>query len=126
MRECGECQECCTQVGVADLDKAPGERCINQCDMGCAIYPKRPNSCRAFECLWLQGDIDWKPIDTGQVTWAEPMDGHLGQLGLQVLKSVSKGEPHQETVDWLMEQPVPVLLNDVWYMKGEKVERLVN
>jgi hypothetical protein len=93
------------------LGKPPGKRCSHQCSEGCDIYPSRPDDCRAFECLWLQGSIDWKPSDTGMVCFAEQ------QGDLVILKAV--GEPHAETVAWLHKQPVPVLLNDIWHFRGE-------
>ncbi len=109
IRECGDCQECCTQVGVESLDKPAGIRCSHQCSIGCNIYENRPDQCRAFECLWIQGAIDDKPIDSKMVCWAEDHGG------LIVLKAVGF---HKKTTEWLAEQPVPVLLNDIWHVKG--------
>jgi hypothetical protein len=120
MRECGECQLCCELVSVPELNKPTNTKCIHQCEAGCGIYSERPDACRAFECLWIQGIIDDKPSETGMVCFAESMEGELGKLGLIVLKAV--GKPHQPTIDWLFSQPPPVLLNDVWYVRGEKVK----
>lgn len=52
---CGECQACCTVMGVHDegrFDKPNYRRCEYQCDSGCAIYKDRPPSCRHFYCMW--------------------------------------------------------------------------
>ncbi len=55
MAECGTCTLCCKVMGVPALNKLPGEWCVH-CDpkVGCKIYDDRPESCRDFECLWLQ------------------------------------------------------------------------
>lgn len=52
---CGSCTMCCKLMGVPELDKPPGEWC-KHCDpkVGCTIYDDRPESCKDFECLWLQ------------------------------------------------------------------------
>ncbi len=59
-QSCGECQACCTVLGVHDegiLDKPNYERCQHQCDTGCAIYQKRPLSCRHFWCMWTAAGV---------------------------------------------------------------------
>ncbi len=42
---------------MPDFDTGPGERCPNLSSgcTACGIYETRPQSCRQFECLWLQG-----------------------------------------------------------------------
>lgn len=57
-RECGSCTACCTLMQVPELPKPAGVSCGNLCGKGCGIYEKRPGSCKAFQCLWLSGDID--------------------------------------------------------------------
>jgi hypothetical protein len=84
-RTCGDCTACCTVMRVEELDKpqwtpcdqlthpsdddpvapndwsdAPAAVDARQRDSrrgGCAIYDQRPDSCRAFSCLWLKGLI---------------------------------------------------------------------
>jgi Fe-S-cluster containining protein len=58
-RECGECQECCTRMGVystypdgTPFEKPFEQRCKHLCDSGCGIYAGRPKACRVFFCLW--------------------------------------------------------------------------
>jgi len=55
VNDCGTCTLCCKVMGVPDLNKLPGEWCVH-CDpkVGCKIYDDRPESCKDFECLWLQ------------------------------------------------------------------------
>lgn len=50
---CGDCTACCTLMAVVELDKP---RCVSckHLDKGCGIYATRPQSCREFECIWLQ------------------------------------------------------------------------
>ena len=55
-RSCDECQVCCELPMVAALKKPMFTRCDHQCAQGCGIYGKRPDPCRAFECVWLRGD----------------------------------------------------------------------
>ncbi len=45
---------CCSALEIVELKKAAGPLCAN-CRVagGCAIYPDRPQVCRAFECEWL-------------------------------------------------------------------------
>lgn len=60
-RKCGDCTACCTLLGVSSLNKPKNTKCEHQCKKGCAIYDKRPEGCRAFECLWLRGAFG--PLD---------------------------------------------------------------
>jgi hypothetical protein len=56
-RTCGTCTMCCKLLGITELSKPRNEWC-SHCDIGrgCKAYEDRPESCRAFECLWLQVD----------------------------------------------------------------------
>lgn len=51
-RECGECQMCCTLMGVKQLEKHPNQPCEHQCPTGCAIHDSRPQECRTYQCQW--------------------------------------------------------------------------
>lgn len=58
-RRCGDCTGCCTALAVGDLDppKEMGVRCVHLViGKGCGIYQTRPDSCRQYRCLWLDGD----------------------------------------------------------------------
>ncbi len=52
---CGTCTLCCKTMKVHELDK-PAHLWCAHCDVakGCAIYETRPESCRIYDCLWLQ------------------------------------------------------------------------
>jgi hypothetical protein len=63
-RSCGGCTACCFTHAVAAV-KQGGEWCPH-CEVGagCRIYLGRPEQCRTFSCLWLQGgwgDEDDRP-----------------------------------------------------------------
>lgn len=59
-RPCGDCQACCTIVGIKELDKPNWTRCPHQYAGGCDIYDERPPTCRGYSCLWQAG---WLPPD---------------------------------------------------------------
>lgn len=52
-----------------------GVRCVNATDgRGCAIYDRRPHSCRVFECLWLstpEMPDHWRPEQSKMVVAGE-------------------------------------------------------
>lgn len=64
-RQCGTCTACCQGTGLAApaVNKDRWVRCDRLRDEPradhtqpiCTVYPERPDGCRAFECLWLQG-----------------------------------------------------------------------
>lgn len=56
-RKCGPCSACCKTLGVPELKKEAGEECEHRCNgwKACKIYDDRPEMCRAFECMWIQG-----------------------------------------------------------------------
>lgn len=55
-RHCGGCTLCCKLIPVEELHKAAGTRCKHQrSSKGCAIYERRPISCREWSCMWLIG-----------------------------------------------------------------------
>ena len=53
-KSCGSCTMCCSVLAVTELGKPAGSACPHASKRGCAVYAARPESCRAFECLWLQ------------------------------------------------------------------------
>jgi hypothetical protein len=53
LRKCGSCTLCCKLVPVPELEKPAGQRCEHQRSTGCRIYPRRPGSCRFWNCRWL-------------------------------------------------------------------------
>lgn len=55
-RSCGSCTACCTVLGVQSLGKPPRTRCrFETVSDGCSAYDARPEDCRRYNCLWIQG-----------------------------------------------------------------------
>lgn len=76
-RVCGDCTLCCKLLHVKELKKPSHTDCLYQidetaCRPGCSIYNNRPQSCKDFECLWLQEDdmpADLRPDKSHVVLW---------------------------------------------------------
>ena len=56
-RHCGDCQACCFGLGVHEINKPMNQPCQHQCPTGCGIYNERPESCRTYQCMWLDGTV---------------------------------------------------------------------
>lgn len=56
-RACGPCNACCDFPAVPSLGKPVCSLCVHAGAAGCAIYEARPAECRAYRCLWLDGDV---------------------------------------------------------------------
>jgi hypothetical protein len=57
-RECGECDACCVHLDVDDeaIAHKRGVACPRLGgDHRCTQYEVRPQTCRDFRCLWLEG-----------------------------------------------------------------------
>lgn len=57
-RSCGQCNECCSAMGVPELQKPAWTPCSHVVDHKCSCYTSRPTSCQEYRCLWLQEAID--------------------------------------------------------------------
>ena len=68
-RKCGDCSECCTNLGVHEINTQGHQPCPYQCGSGCSIYKERPLDCRTFSCFWLEGAFadDHRPDKIGTV-----------------------------------------------------------
>ena len=75
-RTCDDCNECCFVLGVRELEKVPFCECKRDAKhykglrhIGCGRYEDRPDSCKAFSCMWLEGlgAPEWKPSKIGVV-----------------------------------------------------------
>lgn len=59
MRQCGDCQLCCTLLAVREIGKLAGQKCEHQkFKKGCMVYGSQamPPSCKQWNCLWLLND----------------------------------------------------------------------
>lgn len=63
MHGCDGCTACCKVLKIRELDK-PGNVWCAHCKIGagCGCYETRPESCRVYECVWLQTQRLDKPI----------------------------------------------------------------
>lgn len=63
MHGCDGCTACCKIMKVHELDK-PANTWCQHCKIGegCGIYNTRPESCRIYECVWLQSQRGGKPM----------------------------------------------------------------
>jgi hypothetical protein len=84
-RVCGECSLCCKVIAVDVLQKPAGAWC-GHClkTSGCAIYERRPDECRQFNCGWLVnpefGD-EWYPRRSKMVL---TFDRRANRVGVHV------------------------------------------
>ena len=64
-RVCGGCTLCCKVLSVPAVPSPKDEWCCHaHKHTGCAIYPTRPDACRTFTCLWLDGHLpEWARPD---------------------------------------------------------------
>jgi hypothetical protein len=69
-RRCGDCQECCRLLPTEEIHKPALQRCPHQKHhTGCAVYSRRPMSCRLWSCRWL--------VDATAADLARPDRSHL-------------------------------------------------
>lgn len=54
-KECGECTLCCELLPIPEINKPENVLC-GDCVLGkgCGIYNSRPESCRNFNCLYIE------------------------------------------------------------------------
>lgn len=85
-RQCGECQACCEVVAIKGDNMTPEkknyERCVHQCDKGCAVYSSRPVECRTYMCEWRTGtltDEDDRPDKLGVIIDTRNLTDTTGQ-----------------------------------------------
>jgi hypothetical protein len=72
-RPCGDCDLCCSVMGIIELEKPAATRCPHQCG-GCSIYGSHPPTCQSFECLWRQGAFkdEHQPNKLGLIFFSDP------------------------------------------------------
>jgi hypothetical protein len=115
-RSCGTCMMCCKVPAIPEFAKPPGVWCQHAAGgKGCAIYPDRPGSCRAFYCLWMQDAAfgpEWKPEKAKFVVYVQ-------QNGANIQVAVDPGFPNAWT------KPPYVGRIREWVAEGAERGRLV-
>ena len=114
-RECGACSLCCTLLRVEPLEKPAGRDCLHQCgEAGCAIYSERPEICRRYACLWLQGGLedDERPDRTGGVVDLETT-GVGVRLGIrEAREGAFDASPRLQAIAERYRSEMPVRITD--------------
>jgi hypothetical protein len=77
---CDGCNVCCTVLGVPELDKSAGTRCMHETPAGCGRYDTRPGSCREYNCLFLNGLIPVRPDKLGLIFDSTGEGGELERV----------------------------------------------
>lgn len=134
-RTCAGCDLCCRLLAVKALDKPAGPLCPCHTGTGCRIYGYRPQACRDFRCLYLDGVGDVKPAEMGVLFYggkdvglplviareAVPGAALRPQAGAMMLGIVGDGVPvirvSAAAVDWCEPEPAsqpPPYLRPRW------------
>lgn len=70
-KACGDCTLCCKVLGIGPNGKEAGVLCqFAQPGGGCGVHERRPDNCRAYQCIWTWAD----PLD---ITWRPDVAGFL-------------------------------------------------
>lgn len=63
MLSCDGCTACCKIMKIHELDKPANAWCPHcRIGSGCGSYETRPESCRVYECVWLQSQRGGRPL----------------------------------------------------------------
>ncbi len=116
-RSCGDCSLCCTVLRVDDLQKLGGVSCLHQNESGpgCSIHARRPEICRGYRCLWLQGGLpeESRPDRLGAVLDIVH-DGAQARLEIrQVRPSCFDASPELAEIATRYRASMPVRITDV-------------
>lgn len=91
-RRCGACNACCTHLSVPTLGKSAGQECphLKPGVCGCTIHDSRPNECRNFSCVWLDGGFspDDRPDKIGVIFFAQHNTAFAPNQPIVAAKSV--------------------------------------
>jgi len=81
---------CCKLMAIPALEKPAGAWCPKYVmKKGCGDYERRPDACRAFECLYLLADglgDAWRPDKARFVVWS-------GREGRRLIVDVDPANP---------------------------------
>jgi hypothetical protein len=124
---CDGCTVCCKIMGVHELGKPVDTRCAHcAAGVGCTIYETRPQSCRTFDCVWLQTQRGLKPLarelrpDTSHVVMSTAAGGETVVLNVgRERPDAWRRGPMGKLVRQMLADGVPVLLKC-----GDDVRRL--
>jgi hypothetical protein len=104
-RQCGECTACCTVLAVTELGKPMRWACDHLGCAGCRVYGERPQSCRAFDCLWLRGgvgpDESFRPDRLGVIfdSFTSPRTNEARYVAFEVWNGAFEGPAASATIE---------------------------
>jgi Fe-S-cluster containining protein len=137
---CGDCHSCCksfSDVGTSGVYEDPNlisalnityeyDRCnqLNS-DNRCIIYEKRPNTCRSFECLYVESDLPEKylPENVGFVTNVR----RNNSLGINLQITINRSKSRNINADsWIDENIKNIIFmkdtaEEMWDMPIDKI-----
>lgn len=90
-RACGSCTACCKTHEVYSIQKSAGTWCA-WCvpQKGCALYSRRPQECRDFQCEWLKGwGVEDDRLDRSNLVFDYALGGALGAV--LMVREVARG-----------------------------------
>lgn len=100
---------------VKPLDKPAGTPCAHQSDIGCGIYPDRPNACRNWFCLWVRDGRGLfsdahRPDRLGVFFTASDPEPNTGRQTIYAheVREGAAGEPAVQAVIEHLRRAVPV------------------
>lgn len=89
-RTCGSCYACCVHLGIAELEKHPGQSCRHLSgargpEHRCSIYSGRPPGCARYQCAYLMGYPEiGRPSDVGFVISIYGSEGEGASLNTTI------------------------------------------
>ena len=114
-RSCGTCSHCCTVLRVDELAKPAGIDCVHQRgERGCGIHASRPEICRRYACLWLQGGLedDERPDATGGIVDLEAVGPDV-RLGIrEIERGAFDRSPALQAIAERYRSEMPVRITD--------------
>jgi Fe-S-cluster containining protein len=137
---CGDCHSCCksfSDVSTSGVYEDPNlisalnityeyDRCnqLNS-DNRCIIYEKRPNTCRSFECLYVESDLPEKylPENVGFVTNVR----RNNSLGINLQITINRSKSRNINADsWIDENIKNIIFmkdtaEEMWDMPIDKI-----
>jgi len=96
---------CCKMLHIEALQKPMGVLCAHAvAKRGCAIYGRRPDACRQFECMWLSTDEMpdyWKPDRCNMLVAGDPTGTLISILVEEGYEDAWKRDPfHRDINIW--------------------------
>lgn len=103
---CGDCQACCTYLPIAAGEvctnaKPAGVDCPHLGHQGCGIYPRRPEICRRFRCVWHMEPSwpqAWRPDRSGLLCLCEEIDDGLSAALVYEIERDAIARPTTESI----------------------------